>query len=571
MSRLKDGTWKGWSDVPIMPIPLMRPSCRLDATLYLSCRPLSVNIRGPVPIQIPTPTRVVWRYATASAWTSSPIQCRPSPFGRVLSSWILTSSFLGCWGGSPSPVEKSVAEHPSVLAFSQTQKPAPTSFAKEKYLGVTAFKLVDAGTRLCLELGVETLSEEEKAKLGPNYLFDEIAARVAEGPFSFRLLAQIAEQDDVTDDATVLLPETRKVKTSDASFGDESCAVGVKSERSRTSTSSLCRFILSFHRIINHAGPQYAQRNLLNDHYGCPIDYSYRLWSEAASKDDPYIAIAERALAPLAAASVPGQREVSTSFVYESLAQAQGNNAAARGNIIDEQSVKEIAGAMYAGVADSVLRKAQRELDDVLGSSRFPEFSDMDSLPYCTAVVKETLRWRPVAPLNFPRQVPVDDEYRGYRVAAGPIVIQNACYAHVLHKTILHDENVYPDPLSFKPERFIKDGKWDASVGDPLKVCFGAGRRQSRLDERGNVIEPDREFASSLVCMPNYIVCTIEPRSKDAEALVRASTAWVQRPIECRIVSATFGSGWVGLEELLSNQFVKVAMRNMERQVGTSF
>ncbi|KAF9536367.1 heme-dependent catalase [Agrocybe pediades] len=119
---------------------------------------------------------------------------------------------------SPSPVEKFVTAHPSALAFVQTPKPAPTSFAKEKYFGVTAFKLVDAGGKetfiryqIVPDLGVETLSEEEKAKLGPNYLFDEIAARVSEGPFSFRLLAQIAEEGDVTDDATVLWPETRRV------------------------------------------------------------------------------------------------------------------------------------------------------------------------------------------------------------------------------------------------------------------------------------------------------------------------------------------------------------------------
>ncbi|KAG6872744.1 hypothetical protein C0993_001947, partial [Termitomyces sp. T159_Od127] len=46
------------------------------------------------------------------------------------------------------------------------------------------------------------------------------------------------------------------------------------------------------------------------------------------------------------------------------------------------------------------LRKAQEEIDRVVGSSRLPDFDDEPSLPYISALVKEALRWNPVAPIG---------------------------------------------------------------------------------------------------------------------------------------------------------------------------
>jgi len=47
-----------------------------------------------------------------------------------------------------------------------------------------------------------------------------------------------------------------------------------------------------------------------------------------------------------------------------------------------------------------VQRKAQTEIDQVVGNSRLPDFSDQDVLPYVQAVLKEVLRWHPVLPLG---------------------------------------------------------------------------------------------------------------------------------------------------------------------------
>lgn len=49
-----------------------------------------------------------------------------------------------------------------------------------------------------------------------------------------------------------------------------------------------------------------------------------------------------------------------------------------------------------------VQRKAQAEIDAIIGRKRLPDFNDYDSLPYINAVVKETLRWQPVVPVGEP-------------------------------------------------------------------------------------------------------------------------------------------------------------------------
>ena len=75
-----------------------------------------------------------------------------------------------------------------------------------------------------------------------------------------------------------------------------------------------------------------------------------------------------------------------------------------------------------------VQKKAQAELDAVVGPHRLPEFSDQSSLPYLGAVIKELLRWRPVVPFGVPHRSLEDDEYKGYHFTKGTIFIGNAWY-----------------------------------------------------------------------------------------------------------------------------------------------
>ena len=122
-------------------------------------------------------------------------------------------------GPSPSPIEAFLGSHPSALAFVKAPKPAPSSYAKEAYFSVSAFKLIandgkETHVRYSFipELGVEVLDDAALKDKGGDYLQQELRARLAStGAFSFHLLAQIAEEGDVVDDATVHWPDSRPV------------------------------------------------------------------------------------------------------------------------------------------------------------------------------------------------------------------------------------------------------------------------------------------------------------------------------------------------------------------------
>ena len=70
--------------------------------------------------------------------------------------------------------------------------------------------------------------------------------------------------------------------------------------------------------------------------------------------------------------------------------------------------------------------KARAELDAVVGPTRLPELADRERLPYVNAVVKETQRWHTVAPMGLPHVSSSDDEYNGYFIPEGSIVMVNA-------------------------------------------------------------------------------------------------------------------------------------------------
>jgi len=222
----------------------------------------------------------------------------------------------------------------------------------------------------------------------------------------------------------------------------------------------------------------------------------------------------------------------------------------------DEQTVKDVAATMFTASSDTTIyslsnfisamlkhpdvqRKAQHELDTVLKGS-LPAFEDQDSLPYLMAVVMETLRWNAAAPFGVPHCVISDDIYDGYYIPAGAMVMANAW-------SMLNDEEMYPDPFRFNPDRFLKDGKLNPEIRDPRLIAFGFGRRicpgrhmafsslwitaasilatmniTKAIDANGNVVEPSGEYESMLQ-MPKSFECNIKSRSKQAEALIRSA------------------------------------------------
>jgi catalase len=95
-------------------------------------------------------------------------------------------------GPHPNAIEQFLGAHPAALTFVQTPKPIPTSFAKESFFAVYAFKFTNANGisrygryRVLPVAGNEYLGETEAAARSPNFLFDEIKERVARGPSDF--------------------------------------------------------------------------------------------------------------------------------------------------------------------------------------------------------------------------------------------------------------------------------------------------------------------------------------------------------------------------------------------------
>ncbi|KAG1878399.1 cytochrome P450 [Suillus tomentosus] len=123
-----------------------------------------------------------------------------------------------------------------------------------------------------------------------------------------------------------------------------------------------------------------------------------------------------------------------------------------------------------------VQKKAQAEIDAVVGPYRLPSFADRASLPYVEALTKEVLRWNIVissidqqCSMSVDRSTIQDDIHDGYYIPKGSLIIINVW-------SMLNDPQTHANPSGFNPERFLaKDGK--EPERDPRTVCFGFGRR----------------------------------------------------------------------------------------------
>src|SRR5205814_6270032 len=119
-------------------------------------------------------------------------------------------------GPHPNAIEQYLGTHPAALAFVQLPKPFPTSFARESFFSVSAFKFTNAAGasrngryRIQPVAGNEYLDNVAAAAKSASYLFDELKERIAKEPVKHRIVVQLAEEGDVTDDATVRWPESR--------------------------------------------------------------------------------------------------------------------------------------------------------------------------------------------------------------------------------------------------------------------------------------------------------------------------------------------------------------------------
>jgi catalase len=116
----------------------------------------------------------------------------------------------------PTKLEQFFASHPNAPKAIGSL-PIPDSFADEEYHGIDAFIFVSkSGQRQAVRYLVVPeklvhITPEEAAKQSPDYLFDDLAKRIAQKPLVFHLKAQLAEPGDQTKDASQPWPDDRKV------------------------------------------------------------------------------------------------------------------------------------------------------------------------------------------------------------------------------------------------------------------------------------------------------------------------------------------------------------------------
>jgi catalase len=118
---------------------------------------------------------------------------------------------------TPPPVVAFLAAHPTARAFVEAPKPIPSSFARQAFFAVTAFKFTNAAGmskfgrfRLVPVAGTEFLTSEQATAKTADFLAVEFSDRLSKGPVAFRIVVQVARAGDEVTDATAVWPDTRE-------------------------------------------------------------------------------------------------------------------------------------------------------------------------------------------------------------------------------------------------------------------------------------------------------------------------------------------------------------------------
>ncbi|KAJ7603367.1 cytochrome P450 [Roridomyces roridus] len=184
-----------------------------------------------------------------------------------------------------------------------------------------------------------------------------------------------------------------------------------------------------------------------------------------------------------------------------------------------------------------VQRKAHEEMDRIVGDQRMPTLDDLQRMPYIRAIILETHRFRPTAPLMLPHAASATEEYKGYIIPKGATIFVNA--------------SLYDDTEEFIPERYLdsENGTKPGVDGSDLRhnFVFGVGRRicpgmhlaqnslnintmnliwafnfTPPLDTTGNPIQPDLfAYMKGILTGPHPFACTITPRTTHKAQIVR--------------------------------------------------
>ncbi|KAF7346528.1 O-methylsterigmatocystin oxidoreductase [Mycena sanguinolenta] len=222
-----------------------------------------------------------------------------------------------------------------------------------------------------------------------------------------------------------------------------------------------------------------------------------------------------------------------------------------------EEVFKDVAGIAYVGAVDTttatliifimvmalnpeVAKKAQNELNAVVGLGFLPGFEHRSALPYCEAVFREVFCWRPILPFAAAHAASDDDIYEGYFIPKGTMVLPNVW-------AMAHDECMYPNPDRFDPERFLNaDGQLNTDdhilgFGFGRRVCVGRHAGDATVwaaivsvlstfniakakDETGKEIEIKPAFADGTTSRPKPFKCSITPRNDIIRQLITNMT-----------------------------------------------
>jgi catalase len=146
------------------------------------------------------------------------IDAFPARNGEEFLEFLRAAAASGPGTPTPPPITAFLATHPAAKAFVEAPKPIPTSFARQAYFAITAFKFTNAAGqsrfgrfRLHPAAGTEFLTPEQAAAKPTDFLAAELSERLASGPARFRVLVQLAEAGDVVTDSTVKWPESREM------------------------------------------------------------------------------------------------------------------------------------------------------------------------------------------------------------------------------------------------------------------------------------------------------------------------------------------------------------------------
>lgn len=121
-----------------------------------------------------------------------------------------------------------------------------------------------------------------------------------------------------------------------------------------------------------------------------------------------------------------------------------------------------------------VQKRVQAEIHEVVGTDRLPSLEDKARCTYTEAVFLETQRYISVAPLGGAHLCKAEAEFEGFHVPANTKIMANLWHVH-------HDEKVWGDPWTFRPERFLDEDGELLPRSHPFRkhwLAFGIGRRQ---------------------------------------------------------------------------------------------